>query len=87
VTATATRKIRLTPLQRRARLALIAHIEDHGHPPTFQELADTLHISKTAARWRITKLVEQGAIRRAPGAKRGIEIADDIEIERDEDTW
>jgi repressor LexA len=78
--------IRLTPLQRRARLALIAHIEEHGRPPTLQELADTLHISKTAAKWRITKLHEKGAIRQAHGVTRGIEIAEDVEI-AGEDDW
>lgn len=77
-TTEATRPIRLTPLQRRALRAIIRHVEKHGHPPTLQELADTLSISKTAAVWRVRKLAEKGAITQAYGVARGIEIVEEV---------
>lgn len=80
--------IRLTPPQRRALRIIISHVEEHGCPPTLTELAQQLGgISKTAAKWRVDKLKEKGALTRATAVPRGIEVVEGIEIEREEDLW
>jgi DNA-binding Lrp family transcriptional regulator len=68
--------VKLTPLQRKALRVIISHQEKNGRPPSQGELAEALGVSKTAARWRLAKLAEAGAITRAPGVARGIEVYD-----------
>lgn len=77
-TPVAEKPIRLTPLQRRCLRVIIRHVEKNGHPPSLQEIADALHISKTAAVWRVRKLHEKGAITRAYGVHRGIRIVEEV---------
>lgn len=64
--------VRLTPLQRRALKVIEAHIGAHGVAPSQAELAGILGISVTAARWRLAKLKEKGAIEIPPRRRRAI---------------
>jgi predicted transcriptional regulator len=85
VTATATRRIRLTPLQRQTRNALIRFVLANERPPSVRELGEVLGKSATTVVYRLRTLEAVGAIALLPGQRHGIEIVEDVVIEREED--
>jgi SOS-response transcriptional repressor LexA len=46
------------------------HIESMGYPPSYREIADEFHIVKSAAKYRLDRLQDEGKISRVPNTSR-----------------
>lgn len=51
------------------------------YPPTLDEIADSVHISRSTASYHVGRLAELGYIRHVPRIARGIVLLDNGEIE------
>ena len=67
---------KLTKGQERVMTAIRAFVNQHGLPPTVQELADILSIQGPSVHEQIHHLVRKGYLRRPPFKTRAIEIVD-----------
>lgn len=54
--------------------AVVAYIERHGYPPTLRELADTLRMAHSNAKYHLDRLAQEGRIVRDPFVSRGIRV-------------
>ena len=58
----------LTDAGRETYLAVLRHIVEHGHAPTYVEIAAVIRRSKAAAQHRVELLIRDGLLRRAGDA-------------------
>jgi repressor LexA len=66
--------IDLTEKQARVLARITQWIRDQGYPPTFQELAQELHLTEKNARDYVLILERKGYLRRQPNVARGITL-------------
>jgi repressor LexA len=66
--------VELTVKQTRVLASIIQWIRDCGYPPTFQELAQELHLTEKNARDYVLILERKGYLRRQPNVARGITL-------------
>jgi repressor LexA len=66
--------IDLTEKQARVLACITQWIRDQGYPPTFQELAQELHLTEKNARDYVLILERKGYLRRQPNVARGITL-------------
>jgi repressor LexA len=66
--------INLTEKQARVLARITQWIRDQGYPPTFQELAQELHLTEKNARDYVLILERKGYLRRQPNVARGITL-------------
>ena len=67
--------INLTDRQRQALAYITRHTREHGYPPTLREIGDEMGIRSThGVSDHLERLEAKGAIRRTPGAARGIRV-------------
>jgi repressor LexA len=66
--------IDLTEKQARVLAHITQWIRDRGYPPTFQELAQALHLTEKNARDYVLILERKGYLRRQPHVARGITL-------------
>ena len=64
----------LTEKQARVLGFITQWIQDQGYPPTFQELAQALHLTEKNARDYVLILERKGYLRRQPSVARGITL-------------
>jgi repressor LexA len=64
----------LTEKQARVLAFITQGIRDQGYPPTFQELAQELHLTEKNARDYVLVLERKGYLRRQPNVARGITL-------------
>jgi repressor LexA len=64
----------LTEKQARVLACITQWIRDQGYPPTFQELAQGLHLTEKNARDYVLILERKGYLRRQPNLARGITL-------------
>jgi repressor LexA len=64
----------LTEKQARVLACITQWIRDQGYPPTFQELAQGLHLTEKNARDYVLILERKGYLRRQPNVARGITL-------------
>jgi repressor LexA len=64
----------LTEKQARVLSCITQGIRDQGYPPTFQELAQELHLTEKNARDYVLILERKGYLRRQPNVARGITL-------------
>lgn len=64
----------LTEKQARVLECITDWIHEQGYPPTFQELAQELHLTEKNARDYVLILERKGYLRRQPNAARGITL-------------
>ncbi len=64
----------LTEKQARVLACITQLIRDWGYPPTFQELAQELHLTEKNARDYVLILERKGYLRRQPNVARGITL-------------
>jgi repressor LexA len=64
----------LTEKQARVLACITQWIRDQGYPPTFQELAQELHLTEKNARDYVLILERKGYLRRQPNVARGITL-------------
>jgi repressor LexA len=64
----------LTEKQSRVLAFITQWIHDQGYPPTFQELAQELHLTEKNARDYVLILERKGYLRRQPNVARGITL-------------
>ena len=64
----------LTEKQARVLACITQGIRDQGYPPTFQELAQELHLTEKNARDYVLILERKGYLRRQPNVARGITL-------------
>jgi repressor LexA len=64
----------LTEKQGRVLACITQWIRDQGYPPTFQELAQELHLTEKNARDYVLILERKGYLRRQPNVARGITL-------------
>jgi len=64
----------LTEKQARVLAFITQGIRDQGYPPTFQELAQELHLTEKNARDYVLILERKGYLRRQPNVARGITL-------------
>ena len=64
----------LTEKQARVLAFITQGIRDQGYPPTFQELAQDLHLTEKNARDYVLILERKGYLRRQPNVARGITL-------------
>jgi len=64
----------LTAKQARVLEVIVQWIDEQGYPPTFQELAEALHLTEKNARDYVLTLERKGYLRRQPNVARGITL-------------
>ena len=64
----------LTPKQTRVLDCIMQWLEEWGYPPTFQDLAQALHLTEKNARDYVLILERKGYLRRQPNVARGITL-------------
>jgi repressor LexA len=64
----------LTPKQTRVLDFLTQWIQEQGYPPTFQEVAQALHLTEKNARDYVLILERKGYVRRQPNVARGLTL-------------
>ncbi|MGV3483336.1 MAG: transcriptional repressor LexA [Planctomycetaceae bacterium] len=64
----------LSPSQEKTLRALQKFIDENGYPPTVDELASRLRLTKASVHGSLDKLIQKGYLKRAPGKARSIEI-------------
>ena len=64
----------LTPKQARVLDCLTRWVQEQGYPPTFQELAQALHLTVKNARDYVLLLERKGYLRRQPNVARGMTL-------------
>lgn len=72
----------LTPAQLRVMQTIREYRRAHGSSPTYQEVADALCMSKTAAADHIKHCINKGVLKADPGRRRSIEPVDEELIPR-----
>ena len=75
----------ITAPQQRTLKEIRRFADEHGLPPTMQELADVLGISHASAHEQVSQLVRKGCLKREPKKARGLVIARDFAIAEDTD--
>jgi len=66
--------IDITPRQREALRFLCNYQARNGYPPTVQELADALDITKASAHEQISQLIRKGYVKREENRARGLSV-------------
>jgi len=66
--------MRCTPRQQQILVAFQTYANEHGHPPTMQELADTLGVSKVTIFEHVGAMEQRGVILRDKHKARSIEL-------------
>jgi hypothetical protein len=64
----------LTKTQQKTLREIQKFIDQSGFPPTMDELADRLKLTKATVHGSIDRLIQKGFLRRTPGKARSIEI-------------
>lgn len=66
----------MTPRQLATLAFIDRYIREHGHSPSFQDIADGIGCkSKSGVAWLVRRLIERGYLRQIPNLHRGIEVA------------
>lgn len=63
-----------TGLHRDILVAIDRHVRDHGWPPTYAELAETLGCSPSTVHVHMGRLERAGWVRRSPSASRSVAL-------------
>ncbi len=64
----------LSPSQEKTLRTLQKFIDENGYPPTVEELASRLRLTKASVHGSLDKLIQKGYLKRAQGKARGLEI-------------
>lgn len=63
---------------------IVSHVEEHGWPPTVQELCDAVGAaSKSTVHYHLKRLEEDGRLRRKAGSPRALAVVDRDDDEED----